>query len=60
MPNLSDLLSTDTVAGVSFYGTVNPDDFGDANRAFVACFQILSGETWFEGMDQVGWGKSFR
>jgi hypothetical protein len=48
-----DLLETDSIAGVSFFAASAPNDFGIADRAFVTCFRILSGENWFDWIDQV-------
>ncbi len=38
---------------MSFYGDKDPGDFGRFDRAVVGFLNILGGEAWFPGLDQV-------
>ena len=45
------ILFADAIMGVSFFGTVAPEDFGVYDRAFIALFRITAGETWISSLD---------
>jgi hypothetical protein len=45
--------AADAIAGVSFYADNDPIDFGRFDRAFVGFLNVLGGESWFPGLDQV-------
>ncbi len=41
---------TDSIVGVTYFDTSASDDFAEFDKAFIALFQVVSGNTWIESL----------